>query len=168
MKCINRFLAVCLIGSLVGCAAVTAKSDYDRQTDFSQYKTFNWLARQGSGFPNPLSIKRVQTALESGLIAKGFQLQSSPDLLVVFHGATQDQVNITDWGYGYRGGWGGSRNIDVHKYTEGTLIVDFIDAEKKELIWRGWATAVMDKPDKNMELINEAVAKILAEFPPTP
>ena len=32
---------------------------------------------------------------------------------------------------------GGMNNVNVNQFTEGTLFIDFIDKEKKELIWQG-------------------------------
>ena len=59
--------------------------------------------------------------------------------------------------------------MDVHQYEEGTLILDFVDADAKELIWRGTATKALDSnptPEKIEKNIGNVVAKILAKFPP--
>ncbi len=57
----------------------------------------------------------------------------------------------------------------VTEYDEGTLILDVIDGESRELAWRGVAQAKISRnssPDQRGRKINEAVSKIFANFPP--
>jgi hypothetical protein len=71
------------------------------------------------------------------------------------------------YGYNYSQYW--IRNqMDVYQYREGTLIIDLMDANNNNLIWRGWGTAILDNGDIDLteEKINHAVYKILKEFPP--
>jgi hypothetical protein len=71
------------------------------------------------------------------------------------------------YGYGWGNGWVGGPNIVT--YDEGTLLIDFIDPKTRTMIWRGTASAVVN-PDssgeKKEELVREAVAKIMEQFPP--
>jgi len=68
-------------------------------------------------------------------------------------------------GYGY-GGYGyGGYGYDDYGY-EGILILDFIDAESNELIWRGWYANDVDDGEIGEEQINKAVKHILEKFPP--
>jgi hypothetical protein len=57
----------------------------------------------------------------------------------------------------------------VSYYTEGTLVIDMVAWETKELAWRGMGTkTVRDYKDteKQQAAIDKSVAKILADFPP--
>ncbi len=68
-------------------------------------------------------------------------------------------------GFGYGSSYGSSL---VREYVETTLVLDVSDARTNELIWRGWATGALDQnptPDAVQKFVNEAVAKILEEFP---
>ncbi len=50
-------------------------------------------------------------------------------------------------------------------------MIDIVDAAKNELVWRGSATDIVDpglSPEKRTQEINNAVARILEKFPPTP
>lgn len=61
--------------------------------------------------------------------------------------------------------------MDIYEYEEGSLILDFVDPKTKNLIWRGSGKAQVDSamtPESRDKLINEAVAKILKNFPPSP
>jgi hypothetical protein len=39
------------------------------------------------------------------------------------------------------------RSVDVNQYTEGTLIVDMVEAASKQLVWRGTATGTIQLND---------------------
>jgi hypothetical protein len=53
----------------------------------------------------------------------------------------------------------------VQQYTEGTLIIDFVDARTKNLVFRGPAQAAVGSQAANANAIQEAVTKIVAQFP---
>jgi hypothetical protein len=112
---------------------------------------------------NPLNDRRIRTALDSQLVARGFVRDTSgtPDFLVAYHAAARNRVGVQDWGYGL--GRLGSRRIDVDQYTQGTLIVDMVDAVKRELIWRGTATGTIEL-DEVEKKIREAVGKLVERF----
>ena len=57
----------------------------------------------------------------------------------------------------------------VHRYKEGTIIIDIVSAAKKELIWRSAASKALPshmKPDDIDHYVTVAVAKALKNFPP--
>jgi len=130
-------------------------------------------AAQEAQAQNGLVDNRIRRAIASGLAAKGIMADDeNPAFLVVYHTGAEDKVSVTDWGYLYGPGpWGyNGRDIDVRQYTKGTLIIDFVDAGTRELVWRGAATRTLD-PNANQEqrgrTINEAVAGLLKSWPPS-
>ena len=55
-------------------------------------------------------------------------------------------------------------------YTNGTLIIGLFDAKTQEVLWHGSGTGKLHEdqsPAERTENINNAVAKILAKFPPS-
>ena len=71
-------------------------------------------------------------------------------------------------GFGPGWGWGWNQQPSVSTRTEGTLYIDFIDANKKELIWQGMGTGylvtrIMEKKEPR---IQELVAKVMEKYPP--
>ena len=71
--------------------------------------------------------------------------------------------------YGFSGVGYAGRGY-VREYVRGTLVLDIIDVRNDELIWRGWATKSLDadpRPENVRMYVDEAVAEILEEFPPT-
>ena len=97
---------------------------------------------------------------------------AQPDLEVVYHVGAQDKIQVTDWGYRYSDYyWGyGGRQIDVYQYTEGTLVIDLVDAATDNLVWRGSGSGVVDQtqrtPEEMQARMNDIVAKIMKSFPP--
>jgi hypothetical protein len=154
--------------------------DFDPKTDFANLRTYSWLTAPESTSENvqreletnSLIEGRVKKAVNQQLAMKGLrETTQDPDFLVSFHTGVEDKTDIQSWGYGY-GYWGmrGGGVSTIH-YQEGTLILDFIDPESDNLIWRGVGKKVLSNkttPEKSEKNINTAVEEILKKYPPSP
>jgi len=176
MKAIRVILVLFFIGFTVSCATYGVKHDYDLQANFAEFKTFDWMQVPEKADIDSLILQRVKNAVNAELKAKGLTLSSNnPDFLIAEHLGKMNKVRVTDWGYGYSayGRYGrswGSGGISTHQYEEGFLILDFVDAKTKKLIWRGSANAEVQNvntPEKSEALINAAVKAILKKYPPS-
>jgi hypothetical protein len=178
---VTKLLAVLsLFGFMVGCTTIYGVDyDYNKQTDFAKLKRFDWMQVPDRAELDSFVVERVQSAVNSGLEAKGLTKTSdTPDFSIVMHVGKKDKVQVTDLGYAYGaygGYWGGfygpGGGVSSYQYEEGTLILDFVDAQSKELIWRGSAKAEiqdLNTPEKREKVIDEAVNNILEKFPPPP
>lgn len=157
------------------CSSVRVASDYDREANFNAYQTFAFF-KPGIDRAeiSDLDKKRILRAIEAEMQAKGFTKSEDPDLLVSIFTKTNENINIYQnnmmgWGYGW--GWHpwywGSGYNTVNRTSEGTLYIDLIDAEDKELVWQGMGTAALaEKVDKKQERINKIVSEILEKYPP--
>jgi hypothetical protein len=167
--------------AVVGCApSISVKEDYDREADFTAFHKYDWIhvptdaagSVQAALARNSLLDKRIKASVNGELAKKGYaQNAENPDFFVMYHTGTESKVDVTDWGYGYGyGGYWGGGGVDVYQYTEGTLLLDIIDAKSKQLVWRGMAQGTID-PDapaeRREQRLNEAVTRMLATFPPT-
>lgn len=163
---------------ITGCSSVSVTSDYDLYSDFTKYKTFYIYTGELKGSlleSFPLVKKRILEAIEIELLKKGLIKEDSTkaDMTVFAQANTAEKMNVNSYGYGYGIGWGPypyGRNIDVSYYTQGSLIIDFVDNKKDELFWRGIGTAVIKDrgtPEERKQFINDAVSKILDQYPPT-
>ena len=170
-------LIIILLGLFIKCSSISVNSDYDVYVDFTHYKSFyiyRGFLKNSKLETVPLVKKRVLDAIESQLLSIGFlETDSAKANLTIFAMAnTADKMNVSSYGYGYGYGWGPypyGRNIDVSYYTEASLIIDFVDSKKKQLVWRGIGTSVAKSsgtPEERDQFINEAVTKILDQFPP--
>lgn len=176
-----RSLFGVLILASVGCNTLQVSSDYDPTVNFSGYRTFGWMAlpHKAVGDPrvdNALIESHIRSAVERDMQARGYSTPQSgePDFFVAPHTAINEKLMIQQVPAGaYGPGWyrpAGSVPV-VHEYTEGSLVLDVIDAKTRQLIWRGWAMAEVDftrSAEERQRKIDEAVHKILDQFPPKP
>jgi hypothetical protein len=165
--------------------AQQVNTDFDRDADFSKYKTFTYTVCMR--IENPLVDKRIVTALENTLALKGLtKAERDPDVNVTYHSSTTKDIAIdtNTWGYGYGSGWrwghggygyGGSgygggplsTTTTTRTYTRGTLVIDIWDARTKQLVWRGTAVdTVSDDPEKNDKKVHKALEKLFKKYPP--
>jgi len=178
MNTIKLLVLGIVVSAFTSCSTVRVAADYDKNADFNSYKTFAFF-KPGidKAEVSDLDKKRILRAIEAELTAKGFTKSDNPDMLVSIFTKTKENLNIYNNNYGYGGfyGWGwrpfywGSGYNTVSSTTEGTLYVDFIDAEKKELVWQGMGSAALitsGNIDRKEERIKEIVFEIIARYPP--
>ena len=177
------FLAILMLTS---CARLNVTTDYDKTADFSRYKTFAFYQlTDKSGSVSDLNKSRILRSIKADVLKKGFtENKDNPDLLVNVTTILEDKKSVTattDY-YGYGGfyrpyGWGmgyagfappATTTFNVYEYKDGSLIIDLIDAAKKQLVWQGTGNKEIDKPSSNPDAaISEAVTKIMEGFPPS-
>lgn len=161
-----------VMGILIGLLAASAQAqsvqtDYDRSFNFSNLKTFGF-AVQNRPATDPLAGDslndgRIKTAIESQLIGNGFRTNGeSPDFVIAYHVTTKSKLSVQDYGYGPPR-WFGGRNISVNQYSEGTLLVDFIDAKTNQMIWRGRASGTLEMKGVDKK-ISKSVEKLVKQF----
>lgn len=167
-------LTAALLTGIAGCATMSVTTDYDQDVDFSEYKTFNWVKQKPKIPPRrridaALLDKRIRDAVEAELAFKGFRRVTGgiPDFLVAYHLGAENKVDVSAFGYRYGPGgrWVG-RQVEVHRYKEGSLILDIVDFDTRQLIWRGTAVGAIYSPADLERKLLEAVGKALDEFPP--
>jgi hypothetical protein len=174
--------------ALISCSSVKYSTDFDPTQDFGKYKTYRF-ANANEVDPDdyltqhPLVKKRVIEAIRKTLDAKGFQLieEGDPDFVVLTAAGTKERMQVTNTGgYGYGGWYGGYHGYGpgygyggstyVSYYEEGSLVIDIVDWQEKELSFRGVATGTLSKtektPDEAQADIDEVVTNILSKFPP--
>jgi len=168
---------------ITSCSSVKVAADYDKNANFNEYKTFAFFKTGiDKAEISDLDKRRILRAIEAELLAKGMTKSEKPDLLISLFTKSQQRVDIYNntwgmgaWGWGgwgpYGGfgpGWGwGWNQPSVSTSTQGTLYIDLIDANKKELIWQGMGTGYLSKNmEKKEERIKEFVSKIMERYPP--
>lgn len=182
-----RFLrsAVLIVaaGAITGCASDNIRSDYDRETDFSRYRTYNFIEGAGpdNGQYQSLFTQYMITAIDREMQARGYTKSGDPDLLVNFNANLQEKTKVSQTAappsfgyYGYRGGfydpWGGygyATQTHVSQYTEGTFNIDLVDARRKRLVWEAVGIGRVSQKDlEELEArVNEGVPKFFAFYP---
>ena len=181
------FLALALlVAGATSSWAQDVRYDFDKDKDFSKYKTYKWVVIKGSDQPDALTDKSLKSAIDAELAAKGLTKteNDNADLYVGYQTAITTEKEFTTfntgWGYGpgWGGGWygyGGMATTTTYGSTStvyvGQLDLSMYDSAAKQLVWRGVATKTLDpkaKPEKKQKNIGKAVNKLLKSFPPTP
>jgi hypothetical protein len=188
MNRLRLFSTAIGLALLTACSSYTVKTDYDPTISYTSYKTFDWYAAskrakgKGSG-TDPLMDKRVRASVQAALEAKGFRQETiaEPDFLMTYYPVYQNKKyrTTTSVGGGYGYGWGGRHwgygvgtrfsTSQLHKYREGTIVLEIVDSKSNQLVWQGAAEGALtnlDSPEDAQEQINKAVRELLANFPP--
>jgi hypothetical protein len=165
-----------LIGLCLGALlpAQDVKYNFDKEADFSKYKTYAWTKISGAEEPNQLTDQQIRQAIDEQLSKKGLtKTEQHPDLLVAYQISMQKEKELNTFGdtgpWGYGRGWGGMGTITTSTIQVGTLVLDIYDPAQKQLIWRGSATKTLDPsndPDKNYKRLQKSAEKLTKNFPP--
>jgi len=169
--------AVLALSGLIICLAMASsaqqvKTDYDRNANFGQYKTYTWEQVKTK---NDLLVDRIKNAVDNALQAKGWtQVDSGGDVSVVAMAMTRDEQTLTTFYDGFGGGWRwrgfgdfGEAITTTDTYKVGTLVIDLFDTKTKKLLWRGSASDTLsNSSDKNIKKLNKGVQKMFRHFPP--
>ncbi|NAY92212.1 DUF4136 domain-containing protein [Muricauda sp. JGD-17] len=184
MKNVRLFsLTALAIAFLTSCASVRVISDYDQQADFNAYKSYAFYKTGiDKAQISDLDKKRILRAIDSELNNRGFVKSEQPDVLISIFTKERERVDVYNnnfgWGWGWGGfynpwvwgpGWGWGWGNNVSTRTEGSLYIDVIDANTKELVWQGRGVGTLNNTrniERKKERIREFVSQILKEYPP--
>lgn len=161
----KKFLFPLLIVFLYSCSNITVTADYDKEVDFTKYKTFSFLKWRDDNnkLINDFDKARLMKAVQSELTDRNYSFQQTGgDLAVSIYVILEDKTtynSYTDYygGFGYYivppWGWGGPARTTVtrYNYTQGTIIFNIFDAKQKKLIWQGTAIGEIDNNPTNKE-----------------
>jgi len=165
-----NFIILSLISSSL---AQEIKTDYDRNVDFSHFRTFSFQKVQTE---DPLWVERITAAVGGELTAKGLtQVASGGDIAVIAIRMTSDRQTLDRFYDTYSGGWGwrwgsgyGGATAPTGTYQVGTLVVDLFNGKTKALLWRGSANRTLpDSSTQQIKNFDRAVKKLFKGFPPT-
>jgi hypothetical protein len=143
--------------------ASTVTYDFDREVDFSKWKSLAWAGPDSHG--TTLAEERIRRAIETGFQEKGFTVvadRQKADFLITYRAATWRDVELEE---ALRGpGFG--RSVRLKRVPKGILVVDVIDRSTGKLAWRGAVSDTLaDNPEKADKKAAKAIAKLLKYFP---
>lgn len=171
-----------------GCATTSGpktRIDYDKSADFSVYRTYGFPKETGTdrGGYSTLVTSYLKSAMSTAMEARGYKYsEDHPDLLVNFFMNTRERTEIrpmasASLGYGYYGyryglynAWPMYDEDRTVTYKVGTLNIDIVDAEKKQLVWEGVAEGrVTEEELQNPKVaINGVVTELMRQYPGRP
>jgi hypothetical protein len=151
--------------------------DWDRNADFSKFRTYSWAEMPTT--TRPMLAMEIRGSIDQELASRGFkETKSGGDVIVSIHGSADSDVElpVADPTYAATGGeplpgatvWspGGSSGAS-RMIRKGTLVVDFVDSASRRPIWRGTASgALKTKSSELQKQVHKSVAEMFKDFPP--
>lgn len=169
-----KVLYFLMLSVLLFSCGPTVGIDYDKQTNFAQYTTYNYFPEIKSGL-NDLDNDRIMNAADSLLQSRGFIKSETPQIYVNFFARETISNSRNTIGIGIGSG-GGNVGVGVSggipiggREVNQQLTLDFIDVNKDDLVWQ----AVIDGSfkEKARPKVREAyyisiINKVLDKYPP--
>jgi len=181
----KNLFTVAFVGLLLASGAVVAQDvryNFDKQADFSQFKTYKWVAIKGAATVSDLVDKQIKEAVDAELATKGLTKVDTDDanLFIGYQPSVgeEKQFNSYSSGWGYGPGWGGGWYGGMGSTTttgstttiyKCQLALDMYNSAGHDLVWRGVVTKTIDakaKPEKQQKNLAKAVKKLLKDYPP--
>ena len=177
--------SILLINLLLGCAPIQIKTDYDKTIHFDKYKNYDWIPNEqldivDIDFEKQVLDDLVTNTANDALKEKGFSVnKTNPDFLVSYFLVVDTKTDVfivenyySNIPYSVPPTTSSTRDyqkVRENTYEQGILIIDIVDQNTKQRIWRGYAQSrigIYKEPEKQEKRVITAVNKILANFPP--
>ena len=183
LEMLRNMLALTAVLLLNACVSTPeVRVNVDENADFSSYHTYAFVETLGTdkaGYTT-LVTKYLREAVSEELVKRGYVYSDDPDLLVNFFTRLENRTYITSvptpvyYGgyYDYRVGvYAAYPQYIYHpvsyNYKEGTVNVDLVDAQNKQMIWEGVAVNEVDSRDLDnpRQAFSKVIAAIFMNYP---
>jgi hypothetical protein len=174
---------------LASCAS-TAHIEKDDNADFSQYKTFAWIDKDGVGKKdrnksNDLTEQKIRQAVNKELekSAAWRESKKNPDVLLSYDVLVEKTVQQRNdpvysqpftrtfynrYSRRFVNVYYPSRFIGYDNYgvpsREGTVTITMIDAKTEKTVWQGWTTDDVNSRNISSKEIQNSVRAIFRKF----
>ena len=142
--------------------------EFDDSAVFERYKTFHIVEGQinakAAALNSDLTRRKIENEIRKRLTEKGLlEVESKPDLNVRFTLGQARKTEVEAYPAGWRGL--GTRRVRV-AYTQGTLVINLRDTNRKELVWRSVAEEEKNDPMQIAQHLDDMVRKSIDKYPP--
>jgi hypothetical protein len=171
MKYLGMIFILVLV---VSCTAPRVIYDYDKNIDFTTYKTYNFFPDIKTGL-SELDDKRLFRQADSILKLRGFVRTATPDFYINIETSAFQPNRNSAVGVGVGGGrrnTGGGISIGIpvgNNKLNQQLVFDFIDVRKDELFWQAVAEGYYKEkasPEEHEAYFRTILFKVLEKYPP--
>lgn len=168
------FLCLICAALLTSCGSVYVDYDYDKGTDFQNYRSYNYIFADGNNL-SEFDQQRYVKYTDSLLQRKGLQLAENPDLWITTTAKNYETSSQNTLGIGIGGGGGGGGvsvggGIPIGGREEHLeLTIDFYDSEKQQYIWQAYSESsrkVQVTPPERDIYFQKIVSKVYSKYPP--
>ncbi|MEO9871926.1 DUF4136 domain-containing protein [Ekhidna sp.] len=168
---------IIILTFLTSACAVTVKTYQKPDQSFDSFETWCWLKGCEITYQGPdhlysqKVIDEIANAVAYNMHQKGYrQEDDSSDLMVNFFMILkEDSMEIDDSyddGFIPEIGWLDRMHPEYQKFLKGSLVIDVIDREQSELIWRSNAIRYLEtNPIYDRDMIWSGVEKAMKKLP---
>lgn len=176
--------AAALATALTGCrGGIQVRTMAAPDAGFSRLHTFRMLPgparRDNQAAPadddpmisNSIANRVIREQIVKAFQARGYTLdERNPDFAVAFYASAREKLDVSLWDYGYAFDPRWPRFpgplSSITQYTEGSVVIDIVQARSRDLLWRGEGKAgLANDPSKNVERLAKAAEAIVKKFP---
>lgn len=173
MKIVPILLMTVLV---ISCAPIRVTYDYEKGTDFSKYKTYNYYGDMKTGL-SELDTKRFLESMDAKLETLGIRFSETPDFYIdikssEYRESQRNTVGVGLGGTGHHIGGGLSIGIPLGQANVNRqIIIDFVDEKGNGLFWEAVSESSYNpnvSPENRTAQLQAIVDKTLAQYPPKP
>ncbi len=190
LKNLKRWSGSLGVVFLLASCASTAHIEKDDNADFSRYKTFAWIDKDGEGRndrnkTNDFTEQRVQDAVTKELEkTSGWrEAKTKPDVLLSYDVLVEKTLkeqsdpvysspytrtfynpNTRRYFSVYYPSQFLGYDRDQRSVREGTVTITMIDARTDKTVWQGWTTDEVNSRNLSSKEIQQAVKSIFRKF----
>lgn len=145
----KRYFLLGMALFIMSCAPIRVNYDYEKTTDFTKYKTYQYYADMQTGL-SELDTKRLLDAIDLKMKEKGFTISENPDFLIDIKSSEYKEVQRNNVGVGLGGGggnMGGGISIGLpigQANVNRQITIDFVDEKENGLFWQALSESVFN------------------------
>ncbi len=168
------FLCLFTILLLSSCGSTYVDYDYDKNVDFSVYKTYAYDFEQITGFTE-FDEKRFTKTTDSILETKGWNFSKTPDVVITAQSKDYETQSRNTLGVGIGSG-GGNVGVGVSggipiggREQHRELTITVYDEKTNTVIWEALSESdlkVKATPGQRDTYFSKLVSKIFKNYPP--
>lgn len=175
MKIQHILLCLSYLAFFYSCNTASVAVDYDRSTDFSNIKTYNYYSNLTINLEKNDSLDFVKN-LDAVLESKGLTKSPTPDVRVAVNLTSSKSTKTSTFlniGVGTGGssfGVGSNVGIPIERKVNDYLIqIDMDNANTQNLIWTSQyrnSIRLNASPDSKKEFLKKALDAVFSSYPP--
>jgi len=169
-----RALTLLLTVWLAGCASSVA-IDYQANASFADFQSFAFSEHTQEP-ARSLDGARIEQAVSHELTTRGFKPLPPDQADLLVHYRVEDTLQLQSSGFGYGLGFGRdslgiglSTRPDIHATKEGKLIIELVQRDSRQVVWRGAGQRYLTehmRPEQRSTLIKRLVRDMFERYPP--
>jgi hypothetical protein len=158
-------VAVLALGCSFATAGMKVKAEKDPEADFGAYKTYAWEKGLNAAYENIQHVIEKNVNRELAQVALVKVDKEEADLFVVSY-ALGEQLQGTLGGFYRQPNWSwGIITTESRLITQGTLVIDLVDARQNQVVWRGVAQGNVTNTEQAIHIIEQVTKKMFRKYP---